>query len=59
MPTILSISIKVVGTLRFAHPTISLSTSSLRAQRSNPESRRGGGLDCFVARAPRNDAGVN
>ena len=38
---------------------------SLRAQRSNPESFRGGGLDCFVAsaqncfailsRAPRND----
>ncbi|RXH03107.1 hypothetical protein EAS61_01130 [Bradyrhizobium zhanjiangense] len=28
---------------------------SLRAQRSNPESFRGGILDCFVARAPRND----
>ncbi|PSO30927.1 hypothetical protein C7G41_19220 [Bradyrhizobium sp. MOS002] len=32
-----------------------VSTSSLRAQRSNPESFRGGSLDCFVARAPRND----
>ncbi|RXH01514.1 hypothetical protein EAS61_07370 [Bradyrhizobium zhanjiangense] len=32
-----------------------LATSSLRAQRSNPESFRGGSLDCFVARAPRND----
>src|SRR5438132_817334 len=31
------------------------STTSLRAQRSNPESFRGGSLDCFVARAPRND----
>ncbi|MVT50938.1 hypothetical protein GPL17_10590 [Bradyrhizobium yuanmingense] len=31
-------------------------TSSLRAQRSNPESLRGSSLDCFVARAPRNDA---
>ncbi|MVT76793.1 hypothetical protein GPL20_27755 [Bradyrhizobium cajani] len=30
-------------------------SSSLRAQRSNPESFRGGSLDCFVARAPRND----
>ena len=28
---------------------------SLRAQRSNPESFRGNSLDCFVARAPRND----
>nr|QDP21714.1 hypothetical protein FNV92_05865 [Bradyrhizobium cosmicum] len=28
---------------------------SLRAQRSNPESLRGRTLDCFVARAPRND----
>ncbi|RXG93743.1 hypothetical protein EAS61_21185 [Bradyrhizobium zhanjiangense] len=27
----------------------------MRAQRSNPESFRGGSLDCFVARAPRND----
>ncbi|TYO64079.1 hypothetical protein FXV83_23700 [Bradyrhizobium hipponense] len=32
-----------------------LTTPSLRAQRSNPESFRGGILDCFVARAPRND----
>ncbi len=32
-----------------------LSSSSLRAQRSNPESFGGGILDCFVARAPRND----
>ncbi|MDE5442679.1 hypothetical protein GWG65_14715 [Bradyrhizobium sp. CSA207] len=32
-------------------------SSSLRAQRSNPESFRGGSLDCFVARAPRNDGG--
>ncbi|RZN09121.1 hypothetical protein CWO91_18910 [Bradyrhizobium genosp. SA-3] len=32
-----------------------LSTSSLRAQRSNPESLRGKTLDCFVARASRND----
>ncbi|PSO18987.1 hypothetical protein C7G42_11720 [Bradyrhizobium sp. MOS003] len=42
-----------------------VSTSSLRAQRSNPESFCGGILDCFVAsaqncsailsRAPRND----
>ncbi|MEZ2146526.1 hypothetical protein AAE026_30190, partial [Bradyrhizobium sp. DN5] len=31
------------------------STPSLRAQRSNPESLRGKILDCFVARAPRND----
>ncbi|MDE5446590.1 hypothetical protein GWG65_35570 [Bradyrhizobium sp. CSA207] len=30
-------------------------TPSLRARRSNPESRRGDTLDCFVARAPRND----
>ncbi|RTE94519.1 hypothetical protein D6B98_01550 [Bradyrhizobium sp. LVM 105] len=30
-------------------------TPSLRAERSNPESFRGGILDCFVARAPRND----
>ncbi|MVT53957.1 hypothetical protein GPL17_26140 [Bradyrhizobium yuanmingense] len=30
-------------------------TPSLRAQRSNPESLRGDSLDCFVARAPRND----
>jgi len=29
--------------------------TSLRAQRSNPESFRGEILDCFVARAPRND----
>src|SRR3954464_6670861 len=28
---------------------------SLRAQRSNPESFCGDSLDCFVARAPRND----
>ncbi|MVT77932.1 hypothetical protein GPL20_33610 [Bradyrhizobium cajani] len=27
----------------------------MRAQRSNPESFRGGILDCFVASAPRND----
>ncbi|MGY3411564.1 hypothetical protein ACVWZV_007677 [Bradyrhizobium sp. GM5.1] len=32
-----------------------VSTRSLRAKRSNPESFRGGSLDCFVARAPRND----
>ncbi|MDE5442137.1 hypothetical protein GWG65_11870 [Bradyrhizobium sp. CSA207] len=32
-----------------------VSASSLRAQRSNPESFRGRTLDCFVARAPRND----
>ena len=31
-------------------------TPSLRAPRSNPESSRGTILDCFVARAPRNDA---
>src|SRR3954451_15066339 len=31
---------------------------SLRAQRSNPESFRGESLDCFVARAPRNDGGA-
>ncbi|RXG89091.1 hypothetical protein EAS61_18255 [Bradyrhizobium zhanjiangense] len=31
------------------------STSSLRAQRSNPESLRGGSLDRFGASAPRND----
>ncbi|RXG98664.1 hypothetical protein EAS61_12645 [Bradyrhizobium zhanjiangense] len=29
----------------------------MRAQRSNPESLRSDSLDCFVARAPRNDAG--
>ncbi|RTE90830.1 hypothetical protein D6B98_22555 [Bradyrhizobium sp. LVM 105] len=29
----------------------------MRAQRSNPESLRGETLDCFVARAPRNDGG--
>ncbi|RXG92582.1 hypothetical protein CWO91_21575 [Bradyrhizobium genosp. SA-3] len=34
------------------------SISSLRAKRSNPESFRGGILDCFVARAPRNDSGA-
>ncbi|TYL88508.1 hypothetical protein FXB38_00675 [Bradyrhizobium cytisi] len=34
-------------------PTLS---PSLRAERSNPVSFRGGILDCFVARAPRNDA---
>ncbi|TYL88666.1 hypothetical protein FXB38_01515 [Bradyrhizobium cytisi] len=28
---------------------------SLRAKRSNPESLCGSSLDCFVARAPRND----
>jgi hypothetical protein len=28
---------------------------SLRAKRSNPESRRGDSLDCFGAVAPRND----
>ncbi|MVT75713.1 hypothetical protein GPL20_22160 [Bradyrhizobium cajani] len=28
---------------------------SLRAQRSNPESLLGDSLDCFVARASRND----
>src|SRR6516164_3143627 len=43
-----------------------LTPPSLRAQRSNPDCRRGGILDCFVAsaqncpailsRAPRNDA---
>ncbi|MVT49657.1 hypothetical protein GPL17_04055 [Bradyrhizobium yuanmingense] len=32
--------------------------SSLRAKRSNPESFRGKTLDCFVARAPRNDGGA-
>ncbi|RXH19290.1 hypothetical protein EAS54_06945 [Bradyrhizobium guangzhouense] len=31
------------------------STPSLRAKRSNPESLHGNSLDCFVARAPRND----
>src|SRR5690348_455982 len=31
-------------------------TSSLRAQRSNPGCLDGKTLDCFVARAPRNDA---
>ncbi|RXG96681.1 hypothetical protein EAS61_15580 [Bradyrhizobium zhanjiangense] len=46
--------------LAFARTTLggmcaTASTSSLRAQRSNPESFRGGILDCFVARAPRND----
>ncbi|RZN00832.1 hypothetical protein CWO91_33590 [Bradyrhizobium genosp. SA-3] len=30
-------------------------TPSLRAKRSNPGSFRGDSLDCFVARAPRND----
>src|SRR4051795_11521528 len=30
---------------------------SLRAERSNPESPRETSLDCFVARAPRNDGG--
>ncbi|RXG97594.1 hypothetical protein EAS62_07395 [Bradyrhizobium zhanjiangense] len=30
-------------------------TPSLRAQRSNPDCLRGETLDCFVARAPRND----
>ncbi|RQH12721.1 hypothetical protein EHH60_14635 [Bradyrhizobium sp. RP6] len=30
---------------------------SLRAQRSNPDCIRGRALDCFVARAPRNDGG--
>src|SRR3954453_19996130 len=30
---------------------------SLRAERSNPECPRGTSLDCFVARAPRNDGG--
>ncbi|MVT55403.1 hypothetical protein GPL17_33785 [Bradyrhizobium yuanmingense] len=34
-----------------------LSPSSLRAQRSNPDFYRGGSLDCFVAKAPRNDGG--
>ncbi|BAR61239.1 hypothetical protein NK6_8089 [Bradyrhizobium diazoefficiens] len=29
--------------------------SSLRAKRSNPDCLRGKILDCFVARAPRND----
>ncbi|MDD1535944.1 hypothetical protein C7U89_20925 [Bradyrhizobium sp. WBOS4] len=28
----------------------------MRAQRSNPDCFCGGSLDCFVARAPRNDA---
>jgi hypothetical protein len=28
---------------------------SLRVKRSNPDCHRGGGLDCFVASAPRND----
>ncbi|TYL85349.1 hypothetical protein FXB40_43390 [Bradyrhizobium rifense] len=32
-----------------------VATPSSRAQRSNPESLRGKTLDCFVARAPRND----
>ncbi|TYL82341.1 hypothetical protein FXB38_21595 [Bradyrhizobium cytisi] len=32
-------------------------TASLRAKRSNPVYLRGGSLDCFVARAPRNDKG--
>src|SRR3954467_1719817 len=32
------------------------STTSLRAQRSNPGSFRDDSLDCFVASAPRNDA---
>ncbi|MGY4344127.1 hypothetical protein ACVWXM_000591 [Bradyrhizobium sp. GM7.3] len=32
-----------------------VSTRLSRAKRSNPESFRGGSLDCFVARAPRND----
>src|SRR6266567_2813256 len=36
-------------------PRATASTPSLRAQRSNPESLRCGILDCFVARAPRND----
>ena len=31
------------------------SHSSLRAERSNPSSCVKGGIDCFVARAPRND----
>ena len=30
-------------------------SGSLRAQRSNPSSRAKGAMDCFVARAPRND----
>ncbi|RXG86551.1 hypothetical protein EAS61_33195 [Bradyrhizobium zhanjiangense] len=29
----------------------------MRAQRSNPDCRCGSSLDCFVARAPRNDGG--
>src|SRR5436305_14158923 len=32
-------------------------TPSLRGQRSNPECLPGKTLDCFVARAPRNDEG--
>ncbi|QAU38944.1 hypothetical protein XH86_15610 [Bradyrhizobium guangdongense] len=32
---------------------------SLRAQRSNPDCRRRKILDCFVARAPRNDDGTS
>ncbi|MVT75708.1 hypothetical protein GPL20_22135 [Bradyrhizobium cajani] len=40
---------------RFVVASASLSTSSLRAKRSNPESLRGRTLDCFVACAPRND----
>src|SRR3954452_12485694 len=38
-------------------PDFRLSPPSLRAERSNPESLRGTSLDCFVARAPRNDGG--
>ncbi|MDE5439950.1 hypothetical protein GWG65_00550 [Bradyrhizobium sp. CSA207] len=35
------------------------SPPSLRAKRRNPESFRGDSLDCFVARAPRNDETKN
>ncbi|RXG97593.1 hypothetical protein EAS62_07390 [Bradyrhizobium zhanjiangense] len=37
--------------------TPSAYTPSLRAQRSNPDCLRGETLDCFDARAPRNDGG--
>ncbi|PSO28895.1 hypothetical protein C7G41_24710 [Bradyrhizobium sp. MOS002] len=45
------------GAIRLTKPWrgARLRAPSLRAQRSNPESFRGGILDCFVARAPRND----
>ncbi|RXG83658.1 hypothetical protein EAV90_38825, partial [Bradyrhizobium vignae] len=48
------VSHRIVPPLQRSNQRI-IEHAQLRAQRGNPESLRGGILDCFVASAPSND----